>query len=270
MAVITARNKLTDTKGAFALAITGWQTHGDPLTPEQRRQQEVRNHLASEQARKQRLADAGQATTRMDTRKFPAQNMVTGPMGHKGNTRGAFPREYQHRTVKQPGAKRKSPGVWRARSFWRVSDMAHLTTENLVKVLDALVTTPHWRKAMGVIRASEKLAFYWRAQSSRPLRITTRRRFSFWNFAAPFDFWHAHAGRARTENIILHEATVRDQSLNGMRNLFLVPIKSPYGKSAPSTSAEPTNLSATLKSSRLTMTLLGIASNATQTAIQCS
>jgi hypothetical protein len=104
-AVITARNKLADTKGALALAITGWQTHSDPLTPEQRRQQEVRNHLASEQARKQRLADAGQATTRMDTRKFPAQNMVTGAMGHKGNTRGAYPREYQHRTVKQPGAK---------------------------------------------------------------------------------------------------------------------------------------------------------------------
>ncbi len=105
VAVITARNKVQDTKGALALAITGWQTYSDPMTPEQRRQQEVRNHLAGEQARRQRLADAGLATTRMDTRKFPAQNMVTGAMGHKGNTRGAFPREYQHRTVKQPGAK---------------------------------------------------------------------------------------------------------------------------------------------------------------------
>ena len=51
MAVITARNKVQDTKGALALAITGWQTHSDPMTPEQRRQAEVRNHLAGEQAR---------------------------------------------------------------------------------------------------------------------------------------------------------------------------------------------------------------------------
>ena len=105
VAVLTARNKLQDTKGALALAITGWQTHSDPMSPEQRRQQEVRNHLASEAAKRQRLADAGLATSRMDTRKFPAQNMVTGQMGAKGNNRGAFPREYQHRTIKQPGAK---------------------------------------------------------------------------------------------------------------------------------------------------------------------
>ena len=49
-AVIIARNKLADTKGALALCITAWQTHSDPMTPEQRRQAEVRNHLASEQA----------------------------------------------------------------------------------------------------------------------------------------------------------------------------------------------------------------------------
>jgi hypothetical protein len=105
VSVLTARNKHADTKGALALAIEAWQRNADPMTPEQRRQQEVRNHLASEAAKRQRLAEAGLATTRMDTRKFPAQNMVTGAMGHKGNTRGAFPREYQHRTVKQPGAK---------------------------------------------------------------------------------------------------------------------------------------------------------------------
>lgn len=99
VAVLTARNKLQDTKGALALAITGWQTHSDPMTPEQRRQQEVRNHLASEAARKQALANMGLATTRMTTQKHPAQNMATGQMGHKGNHRGAFPREYQHRTV---------------------------------------------------------------------------------------------------------------------------------------------------------------------------
>jgi hypothetical protein len=103
VAVVIARNRHQDTKGALALAIEGWQRNADPMTPEQRRQQEVRNHLASEAAKRQRLADAGLATTRMDTRKFPAQNMQTGAMGHKGNSRGAYPREYQHRTISKPG-----------------------------------------------------------------------------------------------------------------------------------------------------------------------
>ncbi len=103
VAVITARNRVQDTKGALALAITGWQTHSDPMTQEQREARERRNYLASEQARKQALHDAGVRPTRMTTSKHPAQNMTTGAMGHKGNSRGAYPREYQHRTISKPG-----------------------------------------------------------------------------------------------------------------------------------------------------------------------
>ncbi len=40
----------------------------------------------------------------MNTSKFPAQNMTTGQMGHKGNSRGAYPSNYQHRTVGKPTA----------------------------------------------------------------------------------------------------------------------------------------------------------------------
>jgi hypothetical protein len=111
--------------------------------------------------------------------------------------------------------------------------MAHLTTENLVKVLDALVTTPHWRKAMGVIRASEKLAFYWRAQSIKAAKDNDTSSIFFLEFRGTFDFWHAHAGRARTENIILHEATVRDQSLNGIEEPIFGPDQKPIWKEDP-------------------------------------
>jgi hypothetical protein len=39
----------------------------------------------------------------MRTDKFPAQAMGTGgPTGAKGNTRGAYPHNFQHRTVGKP------------------------------------------------------------------------------------------------------------------------------------------------------------------------
>ncbi len=104
VAVIIARNKHADTNAALALAITGWQRGEDPMTSEQRRMRMVREMLASEQARKQALHDAGIKGTRMRTDKFPAQNMVTGQMGHKGNSRGAYPSNYHHRTVGKPTA----------------------------------------------------------------------------------------------------------------------------------------------------------------------
>jgi hypothetical protein len=103
VAVQIARQKLVDTKGKLALAITAWQSNSEPGTPEERRMREVRAHLASEAARKQRLRDAGVQPNRMRTDKFPAVNLETGQMGSKGNSRGAYPAAYEHRNVKNPG-----------------------------------------------------------------------------------------------------------------------------------------------------------------------
>jgi hypothetical protein len=103
VAVTVARQTLGDAKGKLALAITGWQTASEPGTPEQRRMAMVRDHLASEAARKQRLHDAGLKTARMNTSKYPAVNLATGQRGFKGNNRGAYPSNYQHRNVAKPG-----------------------------------------------------------------------------------------------------------------------------------------------------------------------
>ncbi len=105
-----------------------------------------------------------------------------------------------------------------------------LTTENLVKVLDQLVTTPHWRKAMGVIRASEPLAFVWRSQSIKAAKDNDTSSIFFLEWRGVFDFWHAHAGRARMENVILHEAAIRDQSLNGIEEPIYGPDQKPIWK----------------------------------------
>lgn len=95
----------------------------------------------------------------------------------------------------------------------------HLTTESLVKILDALVTSPRWAKAMATIRASETLAFRWRAQSMKAHKENDTSSIFFLEWRGAWDFWHCHAGRARTENIILHEATIRDQSINGVETV---------------------------------------------------
>lgn len=96
-----AQQKLQDTKARLALCIEAWRHNEDPLTPEQRQAREHRAYLASEQERKQRLVDAGVRPNRMRTDKFPAT--LNGVVGHKGNSRGAFPSQYQHRTVGKPG-----------------------------------------------------------------------------------------------------------------------------------------------------------------------
>ena len=73
--------------------------------------------------------------------------------------------------------------------------MTKLTTENLIKVLDACVVTPHWRKAMATIRASEALAFSWRAKSIKALKDSDTSSEFFIEWRGVWDFWHCHAGR---------------------------------------------------------------------------
>jgi len=109
VAVITARQRLDDTKVKLSRCITAWQSSSDEGTAEQRQQREIRNHLAAEAARKQALKDAGVQPNRMRTDKFPASTVIDGKMvtGTKGNHHGAFPSSYQHRNINTPGTFRK-------------------------------------------------------------------------------------------------------------------------------------------------------------------
>jgi len=107
------------------------------------------------------------------------------------------------------------------------------TTENLVKVLDALVATPHWRKAMMCIRASERTAFEWRAQCIKAMKEKDTSSIFWIEWRGTWDWWANHAGRARTENIILHEAAIRDQSLNGIEEPVFGPDQKPIYREDP-------------------------------------
>ncbi len=94
VAVRVAQEKLRETKGKLALAITAWQQQADPLSPAERQQRETRNFLASEQAKR---AARGKP--------YPqAQAFVQKRMQNSGNHRGAFPRSYFGRSVKVPSA----------------------------------------------------------------------------------------------------------------------------------------------------------------------
>jgi|SRR5579862_3542953 len=111
--------------------------------------------------------------------------------------------------------------------------MAHLTTENLTKILDRLVTRPTWKAVMGSIGASEDLAFRWRAQSVKALGDNDRSSPFFLEWRNTWDWWHNHAGRARLENIITYEATIRDQALNGIEEPVLGPDQRPVYQEDP-------------------------------------
>ena len=89
--VRVAQEALRKTQGKLADCITAWQAQVDPLSPAERREREMRNHLASEQAKRAaRGAPHSRATA------FVQKRMVNGPH------RGAYPKQYQGRTVKVP------------------------------------------------------------------------------------------------------------------------------------------------------------------------
>ncbi len=108
-----------------------------------------------------------------------------------------------------------------------------LTTENLIKVLNACVVTPHWRKAMATIRASEALAFVWRAQSIKAKEANDTSSVFWIEFRGVYDFWHCHAGRARVENVQVIESAIRDRVLNGTTEPIFGPDQKPIWKEDP-------------------------------------
>jgi hypothetical protein len=107
-----------------------------------------------------------------------------------------------------------------------------LTTDNLTKILDRLVSRPSWKAVMGTIGASEGLAFQWRAKSIKAAQDNDRSTPFFLEWRGTWDFWHAHAGRARLENIITYEASIRDECLNGREVAVLGPDQKPIYKEA--------------------------------------
>jgi hypothetical protein len=109
----------------------------------------------------------------------------------------------------------------------------HLSTENLLKVLDQLVVTPNWRKAMARIGASEGLAFVWRAQAIKARKDGDTSTPLFLEWRGTYDYWDAHASRARVENVIIFESAIRDQALNGIEHVVLGPDQRPVYKENP-------------------------------------
>lgn len=73
--------------------------------------------------------------------------------------------------------------------------------------------------------ASERTAFVWRAASIKAREENDTSSPFFFEHRGVYDFFHCHAGRARLENIILHESTVRDQSLRGIESVVRGPTQ---------------------------------------------
>lgn len=107
-AVITLQQKLRDARGVAAKAVTEWQTGFRPIT----REQLVRQHIASEQQRKQDLKD-GKIPPKQMPRVGNSYFDRAGAYGQgdastfarkrmqRGGQRGAFPPNMRGRTVPQ-------------------------------------------------------------------------------------------------------------------------------------------------------------------------
>jgi len=84
------QGNVVETKRKLADAITAWQQQADPLTPAQRREREMRNHLASEQDKR-----AKRGGVQPNAAAYVAKRMT-----NSGNHRGAFPRQYMGRNIR--------------------------------------------------------------------------------------------------------------------------------------------------------------------------
>src|ERR1039458_10346307 len=102
-----------------------------------------------------------------------------------------------------------------------------LTTPNLQRTLDTLLNVPDWRLAMQTVRASESTAFQWRAKSIAAQKANDTSSIFWLEWRGAFDFWHNHAARARTENVILYESVIRHQALHGIETPVLGPDQRP-------------------------------------------
>jgi hypothetical protein len=102
----------------------------------------------------------------------------------------------------------------------------HFSTENLVRVLDALVIRPRWAAAMASIGASEETAFKWLAKSRAAMKDQDESSPCFLEWREVWDFWHVHCGRARRESLVAYDALIRDQCFHGIE----VPILDAQGR----------------------------------------
>jgi|SRR5579862_1745221 len=97
--------------------------------------------------------------------------------------------------------------------------MTHLNEENLIKTLETAVTEPRWSRIMASVGAVESTAFSWRATCARH-RKENFMSSPFWiEWREAYDWWDSHMNRARMENVQIHEATLRAQSLHGIEKV---------------------------------------------------
>jgi hypothetical protein len=92
LAVRMTRAALNEQRGKLSVAIEAWQNGGPKWT----------DAMEREHMRASYLATKGSGP-RMNTRKFPAQDMRSGVKGFKGNRRNGLPSEMQHQNVATPG-----------------------------------------------------------------------------------------------------------------------------------------------------------------------
>ena len=111
---------------------------------------------------------------------------------------------------------------------------SHITGQNIVKVLDILVSRPTWAVAMrAACGASERTAYEWRAKSIAAAKANDRSSPFYLEWRGAWDYFHCHAGRARAENKISYEALVRDQAAHGIEEAVLGPDQRPIYRERP-------------------------------------
>lgn len=103
--------------------------------------------------------------------------------------------------------------------------MVHLTTENLIAVLEARVSH-NWRASMASIGASEHLAYKWLAASKHAAKDDDVSSIFFLEHRGVWDYWNAHARRSRAEALIALDSTILHQALSGIE----IPILDSQGR----------------------------------------
>jgi hypothetical protein len=94
--------------------------------------------------------------------------------------------------------------------------MTVLTEENLKRTLESLIVRGSWATAALAISVNESTLYRWLQQSRRAQEDNDSESPFLIEWQDQLDYYHAHAMRARTQNIFAIESLVRDQLRNGL------------------------------------------------------
>ena len=108
-----------------------------------------------------------------------------------------------------------------------------LSTKNLVKIVDLLISDPTWSRVAKCVGASERVVMYWRNKCLKAKAAGDMSSIFWLEYRGQMGWWTDLVANSRRENLIIAEAKLRSQSQDGIEELVFDSTMHPVWKENP-------------------------------------